>query len=68
MKFKIGQRVRLVEEQDMEDMCPIKVGEEGIIKEIDFGSYAEPDLLAVDWDTYCGECYYVWDWEVELVK
>ena len=69
MKFEIGQRVKLIEEQALEDMCPVKTGEEGRIIDIELsiGSF-DSDMLFVLWDNHPEQDYAVWDWEVELVE
>jgi len=69
MKFEIGQRVKLIEEQAFEDFCPVEVGEEGKI--INIEPPIEPfdsDMLFVLWDNHPEQDYAVWDWEVELVE
>ena len=69
MKFEAGQRVRLIEEQALEDMCPVQVGEEGRIINIELP--IEPfdsDMLFVLWDNHPEQDYAVWDYEVELVE
>ena len=69
MKFEIGQRVKLIEEQALEDMCPVKTGEEGRIIDIELsiGSF-DSDMLFVLWDNHPEQDYAVWDWEVKLVE
>jgi len=69
MRFEIGQRVRLIEEQALEDMCPVRVGEEGRIINIEL--LIEPfdsDMLFVLWDNHPEQDYAVWDYEVELAE
>ena len=69
MKFEAGQRVRLIEEQALEDMCPVQVREEGRIINIELP--IEPfdsDMLFVLWDNHPEQDYAVWDYEVELVE
>ena len=69
MKFEIGQRVKLIEEQALEDFCPVQVGEKGEIINIELAiTRFDKDMLFVLWDNHPEQDYAVWDWEVELVE
>ena len=68
MFFKVGDRVKLIEEQDVEDMSPVQLGDVGTvfaIEEVD--GIAPMLLLEIDFDGYDEQHYWTWEWEVELV-
>ena len=69
MKFEIGQKVKLIEEQEFEDMCPIRVGDDGIIINIDPpNEMFDNAMLYVNWNNHNEQNYAVWDWEVVAVE